>query len=1197
MIIEKMFKKPIDRDIQGVIKANDTKHIYQELDEYVVTDELLKHFREFFSNYEKSIDGNTSEMGVWISGHFGSGKSHFLKILSYILNNEEIKGRHAIDFFKDDEKIVDPIIIANMEKATSVSTDAILFNIDSKAATGGSEKSSIIDVFLKVFNEMCGYSGEQAFLAEFERNLDKNQEYEKFKEEFKKIHKHHEDWENVRDEFLFIHDEIVKTLINTGWSEEAAKEWIKNGEKNYKISIEKFADLVNDYCKNKGSNHHIVFLVDEIGQYIGDNSDLMLNLQTVTEELGVKCNGKAWVVVTAQEAIGSMLEIKGHDFSKIQGRFKTKLSLSSANVDEVIRKRILEKTEDADESLQALYDDKYSMLKNVLNFTQDTPENIKKLYSDSKNFANIYPFIPYQFDLVQNVLESIRKFGASGKSLSQGERSMIALFQESAIALMKEDSGILVPFNKFYEPIHKFVDSNHRRVITKAKDNAKLKNFDVEVLKILFLIKYLKEINANLENITTLMVDNVDVVRKELNDEIKDSLKRLEEQTLISKNGEIYSFLTNDEQNIRNAIKEENVEEGEIINHISDSIFEEIYEDSKFKYDNNHDFEFNKAVDSVYKGNRQSADIGLRFITSLYDFPDSNNGSQQKFGNENNSLILKGMSESDNEVIISLNDDQDFIKEIRDMLKTNRFIIKHKSSADSNSKSIYDTLRLECDNKKSRIEFKIEESIKNADIYVNGIKTNFVEKNAEDRINDALNTLVKKVYYKLSSIKSNPKELEIINKLKQQSFEFGQDPDSVAVDDLIHFIDLKIKTFEKPSLKIILNRYKKAPYGFTKYEILYLIATLFSSKRIYLIKNSEQITLKNNSPEDILKYLTTKNNQETILIDKKETIDIKKINLVKDILKEFFGESSTFNDQEDLKDKFMENISKYDEKLDKIFNEYTLESRFPGKEIINDSKELLKKVKSINSTKEFFEFVNENEDEFFDLHDNLEAVMNFFDDNQNSQKKIFIKALKTMDLYEKNELNLNNDKIKELYGELNKITIMKKPYSNIKNLPEIYNQFNKIYDNILESKKEEIENNIEYYRINTLNKLNDDSLKNEFDEKVNNKFDSFNKNLKSKNDIHGLSDFKDFAKDAYTDFNKEIENFIKTFNDKTGGDIPSTPKSIELNIKDIIDKPSLSIQNEEEIDNFVEKIKQKLKKEFEDLKDEKGSLNLRFYDI
>ena len=159
----------------------------------------------------------------------------------------------------------------------------------------------------------------------------------------------------------------------------------------------------------------IIYLFSLVGmkwvKYIGDNSKLMLNLQTVVEELGVACHGKAWVVVTSQQDIDSITKTKGNDFSKIQGRFDTRLSLSSANVDEVIRKRILEKTETGRQTLGLLYDEKETIIKNLIIFNDGIE---KKLYSDRNDFSAVYPFVPYQFNLLASVLTSIRTHGASG---------------------------------------------------------------------------------------------------------------------------------------------------------------------------------------------------------------------------------------------------------------------------------------------------------------------------------------------------------------------------------------------------------------------------------------------------------------------------------------------------------------------------------------------------------------------------------------------------------------------------------------------------------------------------------------------------------------------------------------------------------------------------------------------------------------
>jgi hypothetical protein len=296
MKIKDMFVREIDRDIKGVIKVGqaDEENIKQELEEYVVTKELQKHFADFFSSYKKGINGYTDKMGVWISGFFGSGKSHFLKILSYLLDNKEVQGKRALDYFIEDNKIVDSMVLADMKLAASVPTDVVLFNIDSKSEmTGKHSKDAIVSVFLKVFNEMQGFCGSIPFLADLERQLVEVDRYEEFKNLFQE--NFGKPWEESRHKFDFIQDSIVEVLAEMGFMSEAAA---RNR-------------LVKEYIDRKGNNRHIVFLVDEIGQYIGDDSKLMLNLQTVTEDLGTACNGKVWIIVTSQQDIDSITKTKG----------------------------------------------------------------------------------------------------------------------------------------------------------------------------------------------------------------------------------------------------------------------------------------------------------------------------------------------------------------------------------------------------------------------------------------------------------------------------------------------------------------------------------------------------------------------------------------------------------------------------------------------------------------------------------------------------------------------------------------------------------------------------------------------------------------------------------------------------------------------------------------------------------------------
>ena len=157
MRITTLFQKDIHRPINGVVKADqlDAPSVWQELDEFVVTRELDQHLRTFFSAYGEALDQRqqphrAGNIGVWVSGFFGSGKSHFLKVLSYVLRNDshthEGQTRQAVTFFEP--KIKDAMLLGDIKRAVASHTDVILFNIDSKADTR-SAREAILSVLLK----------------------------------------------------------------------------------------------------------------------------------------------------------------------------------------------------------------------------------------------------------------------------------------------------------------------------------------------------------------------------------------------------------------------------------------------------------------------------------------------------------------------------------------------------------------------------------------------------------------------------------------------------------------------------------------------------------------------------------------------------------------------------------------------------------------------------------------------------------------------------------------------------------------------------------------------------------------------------------------------------------------------------------------------------------------------------------------
>jgi len=1070
MKIKDMFAKKIDREIQGVIIVGqgEDANVSQELEEYVVTRELQKHFADFYSSYKKGIVGTTPKMGVWISGFFGSGKSHFLKILSYLLENRQVGDRKAMDYFVDDKKIVDPMVLADMKLAADTPTDVILFNIDSKSETNGKQnKDAIVNVFLKVFNQMQGFCGSIPHVADLERRLTEEGRYDEFKAAFEE--EYGDPWEDSRQDFDFIQDSVVDALVSMDFmSEAAARNWCEKAAEPYTISIEDFAKRVKTYIERKGNNHHVVFLVDEIGQYIGDDSKLMLNLQTVTEELGKECMGKAWVIVTSQQDIDSITKVKGNDFSKIQGRFDTRLSLSSANVDAVIKKRILEKTESAAQTLRLLYEQKATIIKNLIVFN-DTAE--KKLYANEEDFAEVYPFVPYQFNLLSSVLTSIRTHGASGKHLSGGERSMLALFKESAVNVMNEETGVIVPFHRFYDALENFLDHSHSGVIIRAYDNSYINPdkkdrdvFAINVLKTLFMIKYVLEIEANIDNITSLMIENIDDDRIELKGRVEEALKVLMRQMLVQKNGSVYVFLTDEEQEVNNEIEKENVETPEIITKVAEMIFEDIFPGKRYTYpvfNGRYAFGFNQFVDDrPYKAN-QNFDIGLRVLTPWYD------GSTED-------ATLRMMSGQGKEVLVVLPNDAEFLTEIQAYLKIEGFLRKNTSTQLAKYETLKEAKRVEMRERNQNAKLYLTEALKEATIYVNGDVVRVNGKEVGSRINEAIDRLVQTVYHKLSYIDTPMGEAEIRKMFHQSNqlslgLEGGTESNAHALDDVQGFIAMNTRNHMKTSMKTVKDRFMKAPYGFVEDDVHWLIARLFKRGDLTFTVNGAAVSLNNKSEEEIIAFIIKKAFAEKLLMEERVRVSDKDKKAVRDVMKETFGAATAAEDE----DTIMKNFQRYAqntiyeiERLEVNYKQYP----YPGKRILSSGKALMQSVVQILSAMDFFTTVSKKRDDFFDFAEDYEPIKTFFEGEQST---IFARALDMLAIYDDSKTYIVNAELEDIVKQMRTITRQEKPYANIPKLPELRERFMSCYGEILQQESAPVLDSIDQARKRVLEVLSD----------------------------------------------------------------------------------------------------------------------------
>src|SRR5699024_2084754 len=200
--------------------------------------------------------------GVWISGFFGSGKSHFLKILSYLLHNESITDRTPADYFR--EKTQNQELLRMMEKVSEKRTDALLFNIDSRSTSSSkdAEKERIIEVFLRVFNNHLGYS-DTLWVADMERQLDNDGTYDAFKQAI--LDQNDNALEQFRLKNKLRKKKVIQALETVGYDTDTAESFFIMSREWFSIDADSVAQLVADHCKKQGPDYRVVFLADEVG--------------------------------------------------------------------------------------------------------------------------------------------------------------------------------------------------------------------------------------------------------------------------------------------------------------------------------------------------------------------------------------------------------------------------------------------------------------------------------------------------------------------------------------------------------------------------------------------------------------------------------------------------------------------------------------------------------------------------------------------------------------------------------------------------------------------------------------------------------------------------------------------------------------------------------------------------------------------
>ena len=846
MKLENIYEKNINRHIDPavVVGSMEEERTKQEIEEYVFTKDILQNIYKFL---DAIVNKTTGKTGIWINGYYGSGKSHFIKYLFYCLNQNTRQRalQRYIEAVKDSEDLDDfsevtPSNVLNIEKKISASViDEIIFNIDAVAEIGN-KKSVITRVLLQQLNIKRGFYGSNiAFAILIEKQLQKKGCLEAFRERVSSVFD--VDWEDnkIRD---LLHLRKAKLIdIVAEFDENIDKISLAEAlNDNREYTIEELISEFKEYVEEKSTDdYRLIFLMDEVSQYIGTNSSLLLNLQTIVEGVGINLGQKVWIVCTAQQDLSSLVNRnKGKEdgFGKIMGRFETMISLDSQDTKYITQKRLLEKNAEGSKALVDFYQKNKGGIQNQFEFAHSLYKN----FQDAEEFYLSYPFVPYQFRLISDVFQSFSSIGFVGEGIKNTERSILGIIHFTAKKQSKREFGYFISFDDFYnDQLSKNLTHMAKSVLDRALNidfDEDIRGFAHRVAKALFMISHLDDslkINfpATVENIALLLINHISEVKVDIEKKVEIVLNQLIKSNIIQESEGKYRFLNNDGILVANIIANTIVPSNVNLKYFYDQFIQKLIKPQSSYNLGNRNIKVGISIDD--KVELQNGDIGVKFV--VFD------GDEMKSG-----VISSSIRQEDLYINIfewlKLDENKSFLNGFYKYAKTAKFLDDNKSTATgervrtledfaNDNNRLLSELQVTFEKKFSETSYISQQQINKANTIAVTIPS--------QRYAQMLDRHVKAIYNKYewsNKFAKNNEELRKATSSTQINGDLYQS--SIAEEDVNTTISRKYDN--KVNLVDLVKYYDKAPYGWKDIAVLDIVYKLVIKKhRAFYYLNEE----------------------------------------------------------------------------------------------------------------------------------------------------------------------------------------------------------------------------------------------------------------------------------------------------------------------------------------------------------------------
>ena len=571
MRIRDLFVRDLGRKIEGVVKVYDQSSLAEEIREFVLTDWTEEWLKRLLDTFAESLDRRRKraqpmdDMGVWVSGFFGSGKSHFAKLVGYVLQNHPVGAAGsdtAMSLFEKhlhDGRHVGDIKRRLGEIRLGATVRTVAFEIKSKQTLNN--PNSVAEIMLSSFYESLGFS-DAIYLARIEKRLAEKGRYDDFKDEYKRLCG--QPWEEGRKEHEFNRKRIAEVMHRIGLysSADEARDGIGDAYKFERITAESVAQEIVDWVDKQATvgdrQPHFIFVIDEMGGFIGDDGNKIEELRAIVEQLGSRGKGRVWVIATSQLALEQVCERANLELArlgKLNARFCVKIGLISDEINKVVGERILKKREARVADISALYMKHEGFLSQLADVK--STRTLGQLNRDT--FVASYPFLPETIKLAQDIFEALSGFRISG-----GVRSMIAVTQDVTRALADEGLGALASFDQVFEAVETDLFSQEylgaSGILAIRESVERVTGTPLappRVLKVLWLIQQVKFIPRTPEVIAKLLVRHVDTDLPALRADVEKTLLGLQTAGYVARdeaNGE-YKYLSERERTIEQEVQ------------------------------------------------------------------------------------------------------------------------------------------------------------------------------------------------------------------------------------------------------------------------------------------------------------------------------------------------------------------------------------------------------------------------------------------------------------------------------------------------------------------------------------------------------------------------------------------------------------------------------------------------------------------